>query len=132
MRHDYAKRLAIVVTVLLTAAAALFALGAVGGVGAGDRIDDILAVEADVSSGEEMYVANTDPPCSACHTLAAAGAESDRAVDLDEMKPTRREVIASIVGGRIGAHEAQDYRIELSDRELADLAAFVEASTGNA
>jgi hypothetical protein len=39
-------------------------------------------------------------------------------------------VVVSILGGQIGAHEARNYRITLSDQDTADLAAYIEDVAG--
>lgn len=130
MRHTYTNRLAISMTVLLLGASALFASLALGSSDGSDRVADILEIEPDLDAGRQLYVEGTSPPCAQCHSLADAGAESDRASDLDRRGSTAREVVVSIVGGHIGAHEAQGYRIEMSDRQIADLAAYVGAVAG--
>jgi mono/diheme cytochrome c family protein len=82
VRHQYSIRLVIAMTALLVIASALFAVGALQGVGTPDRVDAILAIAPDLSRGRVLYTDQTDPPCAACHTLAAADAFSERASSL--------------------------------------------------
>jgi cytochrome c6 len=132
VRHQYTRRLVVALSALLVVAVVLFAVVALQQEAdvAVDRVEVILGIDADLEEGERLYVETTTPPCGACHTLAAAGAQSPRASSLDELRPTAREVVVSILGGHIRAHEAQDYRLDLSDRQLADLARYVEQFAG--
>ncbi|MGY6499458.1 MAG: c-type cytochrome [Acidimicrobiales bacterium] len=130
MRHTYTNRLAATMTVLLLGACVVFAFAAVDSPGRSDRVASILEIEPDLADGRQLYIEGTTPPCAQCHALADAGADADRASDLDRLGSTRREVVVSIVGGQIGAHEAQGYRIEMTDRQIADLAAYIEDVAG--
>jgi cytochrome c6 len=130
MRHAYTTRLVIGMGLVLLAAAVVFALVARSGPERSERTDEILALAADADAGAVVFTTATRPSCGACHSLAAAGSRSERASDLDELRPSRSDVVESIVGGTIRAHEAQNYRTELSDRQIADLAAYIERATG--
>lgn len=132
MRHTYTNRLAATMTALLLAASAVFAFAALRSSDAtGARVDTVLGIAADLDAGRDLYVESLDPPCARCHSLSDAGADSDAASDLDRVEPTGREVVVSILGGQIGAHEAQGYRLDMSDRQIADLSAYVEAAAGS-
>jgi cytochrome c6 len=96
----------------------------------GDRIEQVLDLEADVDAGREVYTTVADPSCGSCHSLAAADSDADRASDLDAMQPDARRVVVSLVTDGIGAHAAQNYRSMLSDRQVADVAAFVAERAG--
>lgn len=130
MRHHYTNRAVVVMGVLFLVLSAVFALAALRG-GPSERVEQILALEDhDLDAGRSLYLDALGSPCADCHGLAEAGASSDRASDLDQLRPTRRETVVSIVGGHIGAHESRGYRVELSDRQIADLAAYIEANAG--
>jgi cytochrome c6 len=130
MRHEYTTRLVIGMGAVLLAAAVLFAVVARPGPDRADRTDEILALEADPDAGAVVFLTATQPSCGACHSLAAAGVESERASDLDVLQPRRSRVVDSIVPGTIRAHEAQNYRTELSPQQIADLAAYIAVATG--
>lgn len=130
MRHELTTRIVLGITALFVAACVVFAVVAVRSTDADPRIGSVLELEGDLGAGELVYLERAVPSCAQCHSLVAAGARSDRAVDLDVVRPTRREVVVSILGGQVGAHEAQGYRVELSDRQIADLAAYVAAAAG--
>lgn len=130
MRQEYTHRIVIAMTALLAAAAVLFALGAIRGIGAPVRSGTGLEVEPDTGAGRALFVERADAPCGRCHTLRAADASGKRASNLDELRPTREQVIASIMGGHIAAHETHNYRAELTEREIADLASYVARVAG--
>jgi cytochrome c6 len=131
MRHVFTTRAVIAMAVILVVAAAAFALLAREDATDEDPLERILALEIDLESGRAVYTEIAQPTCASCHSLADAGAVSDRASDLDVMAPTAEQTILSIIAGTIGAHEAQDYRTELSDQQIADVAAYVEEATGS-
>ncbi len=130
MRHQYTNRAVIVMGLLFVAFSATFALVALGG-GGSDRVGQVLALDDhDLDAGRSLYLEAVGSPCADCHSLADAAAVSDRASDLDQLRPTPRETVVSILGGHIGAHESRNYRVELSDRQLADLAAYIDSVAG--
>jgi cytochrome c6 len=132
VRHLYTQRLAYFVTaVTLTAAVVFGAVASRTEPATGDRVDEVLELDADVEAGSEVFSTVADPSCGACHSMAAADAESDRASDLDTMRPDARRVVVSLVTDGIGAHAAQGYRSMLSDQQVADVAAFVAERAGN-
>jgi cytochrome c6 len=132
VRHLYTQRLAYFVTaVTLTAAVVFGAVASRTEPAAGNRVDQVLALDADPGAGAEVYTTAADPSCGACHSLAAAGAESDRAPDLDAIRPDARRVVVSLVTDGIGAHAAQGYRSMLSDQQVSDVAAFVAERAGD-
>jgi cytochrome c6 len=130
MRHAYTTRLVLGMGIVLLAAAVVFALVARAGPGRVERADEILSLDADPDAGATVFGAAARPSCGACHSLAAAGSRSERASDLDALRPSRAQVVDSIVQGTIRAHEAQSYRTELSDQQVADLAAYVARAVG--
>ena len=88
-------------------------------------VDSILEIDADPDAGRQVFTEVAEPSCGACHTLGDADADGDNAPNLDAVQPGERDVVWSLVSGEIGAHEAQDFATELSDQEIADVAAYV-------
>ncbi len=64
--------------------------------------------------------------CTACHTLAAAGATGTVGPNLDEAKPDLALITDRVENGK-GAMPA--FKGQLSDEQIADVAAFVYEST---
>jgi len=46
------------------------------------------------------------------------------------LRPSARATIESLVGGTIRAHDAQNYVNNLTDQQMADLAAYIEQVAG--
>lgn len=131
MRHLYTQRLAYAVAaVCLVAAVAFAAVASRSQPTTGDRVAQVLELEADPEAGAVVYTEQADPSCGSCHSLAAADAVSDRAADLDRVRPDERRVVVTLVTDAIGAHAAQGYRAMLSDQQVADVAAFVAERAG--
>ncbi len=131
MRHLYTQRLAYAVTaVCLTAAVVFGAIASRTDPGTGDRISQVLELEADPGAGAEVYTDLAEPSCASCHSLAAVDADSDRATDLDELQPDERRVVVSLVTDGVEPHAAQGYRSLLSDQQVADVAALVAGRAG--
>jgi mono/diheme cytochrome c family protein len=74
----------------LVIAAALLATGCGGGSGA-----ETTTNTANASPGEALFVRN----CGACHELDAAKTTGTFGGDLDELKPSRAEVLSAIEDG---------------------------------
>lgn len=64
--------------------------------------------------------------CGGCHTLAAAGTTGTAGPDLDLRQPTKDRVLRQV---RRGGPGMPGFRGRLKDRQIADVAAFVAAST---
>jgi cbb3-type cytochrome c oxidase subunit III len=64
--------------------------------------------------------------CAGCHTLKAAGSTGTIGPKLDEAKPGLSLIIDRVTNGR---KAMPPFRLRLSEREIADVAAFVFAST---
>ena len=115
-------------TTLRSAIAALGVAALVWACNGEDRTTAILGLEGDIDTGRELYVDTPNRACASCHAVPAQGIQSDNggppltAVDTDA-----RTTIASIVEGTVGAHDAQDYTNVLTDQQIADIAAWVEA-----
>jgi cytochrome c6 len=130
MRHALTTRFVVIAAVVALLAGALFAVLANVPGGGPDRTEVILGLEADIANGPALYNEITQPACAACHTLADAGAESDRASSLDALRPSARATIDSLLRGTVRAHDAQGYEHVLSNQEMADLAAYIEQVAG--
>jgi mono/diheme cytochrome c family protein len=65
--------------------------------------------------------------CGGCHTLADARSTGTAGPDLDLRQPTRDRVVRQV---RRGGPGMPSFRGRLSDRQIADVAAFVASSTG--
>jgi mono/diheme cytochrome c family protein len=65
--------------------------------------------------------------CSGCHTLAAANATGTVGPNLDQLKPDYRAVTAQVT---LGGPSMPAFKGQLSDQQIADVAAFVVKSTG--
>jgi mono/diheme cytochrome c family protein len=75
----------------LVVAAALLAAGCGGGSGA----ETTANTATNASPGEALFVRN----CGACHELDAANTTGTFGGDLDELKPSRAEVLSAIEDG---------------------------------
>ena len=80
-------------------------------------------VHGDTTNGKTIFTAN----CGSCHTLADAGTGGTVGPNLDAKKPDYRHATAQVTngGGQMPAFKGQ-----LSDQEIADVAAYVVTSTG--
>ena len=130
MRHTLTARFVFVVAGVAVLAAVLFAIVANLPSDAPARTDVILALEPDVANGPALYGELTRPTCASCHTLQDAAAEADRASSLDVLRPSARETIESLVEGTIRTHDAQGYAHNLTNQQMADLAAYIEQVAG--
>lgn len=80
-------------------------------------------VEGDAGAGEEVYAANG---CGSCHTLGAAGSTGTIGPNLDESQPDTELVVDRVTNGA-GAMPA--FGDQLSEKQIADVAAYVVEST---
>ncbi|MFW6009723.1 MAG: c-type cytochrome [Actinomycetota bacterium] len=128
MRHGLIDRLVVVITLTLVGASVVFALAANSS--GQNRTDAVLSLEPDIEHGREIYSEDAQPTCASCHTLQDAGARSDVASNLDELQPSARATVESILSGSVAGHDREDYVNELSNRDLADVAGYLEAVAG--
>lgn len=131
-RSPPARLLARVAGVLLSAAVVWIGVGLQQGVAspAGvDEVEEVVALEGSPEAGRLVFTEVADPACGSCHTLRDAGADGDDAPDLDALDPTERQVVWSLVSGEVGAHVAQGFADQLSDQQVADVAAYVATAT---
>jgi mono/diheme cytochrome c family protein len=78
----------------------------------------------DPTAGEQVF---KTAGCSGCHTLKAAGATGTVGPNLDQLKPPLSRVVPQVING--GA-TMPPFKGQLSDKQIADVAAFVVKSTG--
>lgn len=75
--------------------------------------------------GREVFLQN----CSGCHTLADAGTTGKVGPNLDEAKPPAELVVDRVTHGK-GAMPS--FEGQLSDEQIADVAAYVSSVAGSA
>ncbi len=131
MRHTLTARFVLVAGVIALLAAAVFAVIANQEDGGVSRTEVVLGLDPEVANGRDVYNTIAQPSCASCHTLQDAGAESDRASSLDVLVPSARDTIDSLLAGTVRAHDAQGYEHHLTNQQMADLAAYIEAVAGN-
>ena len=66
-------------------------------------------------------------PCAACHTLADAGTTGTIGPNLDEAKPPLSLVVERVTKG---AGAMPSFKGQFSDKQIADVAAYVVKATG--
>jgi mono/diheme cytochrome c family protein len=79
--------------------------------------------EGDAAAGEAVYAS---AGCGGCHTLEAAGSSGSVGPNLDDAQPDAALVIDRVTNGR-GAMPA--FKDDLSEKQIADVAAYVVSST---
>jgi predicted ferric reductase/mono/diheme cytochrome c family protein len=82
------------------------------------------AAASDVAAGRAVYAS---AGCGDCHTLDAAGSGASIGPNLDEARPDAARVRALVTEG---AGAMPSFADELTDRQIADVAAFVSESAG--
>ncbi len=81
------------------------------------------APAGDAKAGAEVF---KSAGCGSCHTLAAAGSKGTVGPDLDQAKPSLDLVIDRVTNGK-GA--MPPFRGQLTEKQIADVAAYVVEST---
>jgi mono/diheme cytochrome c family protein len=89
--------------------------------------------EGDPEAGKEVFTSAAQPPCGQCHTYEAAGTTAEVGPNLDETLADKDAafILESIVNPSAeiatGFTDAmpKDYGEKLSDKQLADLVAFL-------
>ncbi len=76
----------------------------------------------DATAGKVVFVNS----CGVCHVLEAAGSTGTVGPNLDEKKPDETLIIDRVVNGK-GAMPA--FKGQLTDKQIADVVAFVHVST---
>jgi mono/diheme cytochrome c family protein len=95
--------------------------------------------EGDAAAGKAVFTNEASPACGTCHTLGAAGTDSDTGPNLDEAlaDDDPQSIFESIVNPNAEIAEGfqegvmpDNYGEQLSDKQLADLVAFLEQNKG--
>jgi mono/diheme cytochrome c family protein len=77
----------------------------------------------DATAGKQVF---ETAGCKGCHTLKAAGATGTVGPNLDDAKPELSLIVDRVVNGQGGM---PSFKGQLSDKQIADVAAFVYKST---
>lgn len=106
---------------------ALLCVVALAGCGGGEEQPRETAGPGSAHPGLAVWAAQG---CGSCHRLAAAGSTAEVGPSLDAVLPGRDadEIAAKIVAPTAGSIMPDDFGERMSDRELADLAAFLAES----
>lgn len=86
-----------------------------------------LAQASDTEQGKQVFTQEAQPSCSLCHALADASAAGAIGPDLDELKPSREQVINAVSRG-VGIMPAFDE--SLSAEQIEAVAHYIAAVTG--
>ena len=81
-------------------------------------------LKGDPSAGKGIF---SSAGCTGCHTLKAAGSTGTVGPNLDQAKPDYRKATARVT---LGKGVMPSFKGQLSDQQIADVAAFVVTSTG--
>jgi mono/diheme cytochrome c family protein len=127
------RRAAVLLALLtLVLAAAAFA----GGCGGGEEVsptpetvegtlpEEEEAAEGDAEGGKTVFAS---AGCGGCHVLADANSSGAVGPNLDESKPSEELVIDRVTNG-MGAMPS--FKDQLSEQEIADVAAYVSQAAG--
>ena len=92
---------------------------------AAESVSQEVAVSvAQMELGLEVY--NNKAQCGMCHTLQAAGSEGQIGTNLDQLKPTKLQVVSAVTNG-IGVMPS--FEGMLSSEEIEAVSYFVSTST---
>ena len=80
-------------------------------------------LEGDPAKGEDVFAS---AGCGGCHTLEAAGSSGNVGPNLDDAKPPASLVVDRVTNGQ---GVMPSFKDQLSEQEIADVAAFVVQST---
>ena len=83
-----------------------------------------LKLTGDPTAGKTVF---TSAGCVGCHTLADAGAKGTVGPNLDEAKPDTELVVTRVTKGQGGM---PPFAGQLTDQQIADVAAYVTQATG--
>jgi len=86
------------------------------------------AMAENTDLGKEVFTQTAQPSCTICHALADAGSSGAIGPDLDELKPTREQIINAVVGG-VGVMPA--FEDSLSSEQIQALADYILSVTSD-
>jgi sulfite dehydrogenase len=78
----------------------------------------------DATAGKQVF---ETAGCKGCHTLKDAGATGTVGPDLDQAQPALSLVVARVT---LGKGNMPSFKGQLSDKQIADVAAYVVKATG--
>ncbi len=76
--------------------------------------------------GRQVFTEKATPACAVCHTLAAAGATGEVGPSLDELKPSKSQILEAV---RTGVGVMPRYTGLLTEEQIQAVAEFVFRST---
>ncbi len=85
-----------------------------------------MTMASDTEQGKQVFTREAQPSCTVCHALADAGSSGAIGPDLDQLKPSREQVINAVTGG-VGIMPA--FGESLSDEQIQAVADYVVAVT---
>ncbi len=77
--------------------------------------------------GKQIFTQGAQPSCTICHTLADAGSTGAIGPNLDELKPSREQVINAVTGG-VGIMPA--FEESLTQDQIEAVADYLTTVTG--
>lgn len=77
--------------------------------------------------GRKVFTEIAQPPCKACHTLKAAGAEGTAGPSLDELKPDLEQTLQAVRNG-VGIMPA--FGDQLTAEQIEAVARYVAETAG--
>jgi mono/diheme cytochrome c family protein len=92
--------------------------------GASEPATPAFKLKGDPTAGAKIF---KSAGCIGCHTLAAAHATGTVGPNLDQAKPDYRLVTARVTNGK---GVMPSFKGQLTDQQIADVAAFVVKATG--
>lgn len=81
-----------------------------------------ITAHADPALGKQVFLEQAQPSCAVCHALEDAGSEGNIGPNLDELKPTREQVVNAVTGG-VGIMPA--FEESLSEEQIQALADYI-------
>lgn len=85
-----------------------------------------LVKASDTDKGRQVFTQEAQPSCTICHTLSDAGSSGTIGPDLDEMKPSREQVINAVTNG-VGIMPA--FSESLSSEQIQSVADYIATVT---
>lgn len=76
--------------------------------------------------GRQVFTEKATPACAVCHTLAAAGAKGEVGPSLDELKPSKTQILEVV---RTGIGVMPRYTGLLTEEQIQAVAEFVFKAT---
>ena len=89
-----------------------------------DPVTPAFKLKGDPAAGAPIF---QKAGCISCHTLAAAHATGTVGPNLDQTKPSYRRATARVT---LGKSPMPSFKGQLTDQQIADVAAYVVKSTG--